>query len=499
MAQALPAGSDSLGVAMGPAGPAGSAAAGGAGAAKEELLTDLDGAPLDSERLTAILAAELDGAKVLAVEIVPGTERRWPQSHSGKLRLVLQRPARGNAVALPQQQETRLLFFKKAVAQHHPGKTPAALRRTLATNRSEARFYRGFVPKLAARGVPFLRAFWVDERFEALAPPGSEVTEVAAPPSSGRADEQEAHASLRSTGMLLLLESAEGYSQASPLDAEQAGCTLRLLARMHAAAWEDRELLARAADQLHPTGGTWVQREAAELQRARSVWPRFLQAFTPIAPGLLGRPELVRLAERLEAVVPQVVAETTASPGSSFATLLHGDFKAANAFLPEDARCGGMAVPIDFQGVGVGFGMGDVAMHLIHSVSFEALCDGGEERLVSAYLEALAAELSPAAAAAYTPEVAWRQYRLAVLSYSRMLLGGFVTDASPEAYAAQNASPRAINVGMIFRDRRAALRLVERVDSCLRYLEREAAADAGADGSNPAVKRQRLEPTSAKY
>ena len=42
-----------------------------------------------------------------------------------------------------------------------------------------------------------------------------------------------------------------------------------------------------------------------------------------------------------------------------------------------------------------------------------------------------------------------------------------VTDAAPEAFAARNAGPRAMNVGMLYRDPRVALRVVRRVDEFL--------------------------------
>ena len=45
---------------------------------------DLDGEPLTNERLSALLG---DGR--VSFQVIPGTERRWPQSHSACLLLEL--------------------------------------------------------------------------------------------------------------------------------------------------------------------------------------------------------------------------------------------------------------------------------------------------------------------------------------------------------------------------------------------------------------------------
>ena len=100
-----------------------------------------------------------------------------------------------------------------------------------------------------------------------------------------------------------------------------------------------------------------------------------------------------------------------------------------------------------------------------------AQADGGDHSLVAAYLVALRARLPPEASAAFTPAVAWRHYRLAFLDYARHLFTHMPTDASPAAIAARGAGPRAMNVGMVYRDPRVALRLVRRVDEYLSVYE----------------------------
>ncbi len=57
-----------------------------------------------------------------------------------------------------------------------------------------------------------------------------------------------------------MLECVEGYEQASPISEEQAVQALRGLAGLHAAAWEDRELLSRIAQRLQRFGGSFALR-----------------------------------------------------------------------------------------------------------------------------------------------------------------------------------------------------------------------------------------------
>merc|ERR1712187_932026 len=99
---------------------------------------------------------------------------------------------------------------------------------------------------------------------------------------------------------------------------------------------------------------------------------------------------------------------------------------------------------IDFQWVGVGYGMSDVAMTLIHSVSHEALCDGGDERLVELYLTTLERELREHGIS-YPFDAAWRHYRLAVVDYARQLFPHFPTDSSLESFEVRASAPRAEN------------------------------------------------------
>jgi len=436
-----------------------------------DMLLGLDGQALSCEELTAILRKAGDITEdqaVATVEVVPGSERRWPQSHSAKLRLSLL-PSSGEVEA---KGEERLIFLKKVLTREAASDSLEALCRDLASNANEAHFYNEFQDLLVKRGLPLLKAYHVDLRLPWM----EQNVDITA------ADE----ASLRKGGMLCLLESAEGYFQTSPLSVEQAKTSLNLLAKMHGAAWQDEKLLARAAHRLQPVAGYWTleKRGQEEMQRMAENWKGYVAAFADARPELFARPGIAELAQRIQSLAPRIAKEMAASPSDPFATLVHGDYKAMNIFLKETLMEGESAkrrrlsvdsetdaLPIDFQWTGVGFGMSDVAMHLSHSVALDAMRDGGERSLVLGYHEALVSSVGSSQAASYTAEVAWRHYCLGVIDYARMVIGCFFKNATPETFAARADKE---NVGLCYRNVEASLEFVERVDGCLRVIEAEA-------------------------
>ena len=447
------------------------------------------------KQLSCAQLSSLLGAKVRSFHIYNGTERIWPQSSSAILCIT--------GAGTP----TRVFAKASAPAAN---KSEASRRKELASNRVEARFYRDFVPVLRERGVPFFAALAIEE----------------SSPATG--------------GMLLLLEAADegSYFQASPLTSEQIHHALGYLAAFHAAAWEHTSLLTRASTELHIHGGGWWslhQREEAELARMLECWPRVLSAFEAVDPELVRQPSVVRLAIRLRAIAPAVSALLDVEPMARFCTLMHGDFKAANIFLPcrgglitadpgtanlgtanlgaadlgaanlGDADLGAadlgaagpcaaelpgapLAVGVDFQWVGHGLGMRDVAYHLTHAASHEALSPAGAEQgFLDSYCAQLRARLPASAAAAFTDEVARRHYELGLVDYARLLFSRFVTDASEANFAATNAAPRAANIGVLFRDVRAAPRFIRRIDRLVTQLEAEFHADGEAEGCSLGV------------
>ena len=98
---------------------------------------------------------------------------------------------------------------------------------------------------------------------------------------------------------------------------------------------------------------------------------------------------------RPRAAAPWISAQQSPAPGDRFATLVHGDLKAMNVFLPAApvevdslpscATAAEGVVLIDFASTGVGFGMADVALHLVHALMPADLEGVGEEALVNSY------------------------------------------------------------------------------------------------------------------
>ena len=417
------------------------------------LLTSVDGEDMSPEWLSTVLKkAEKEGQQPLPSSTVASvgldlkTQKLWPQSHSAELLLTLDQspPAR--------------LFLKKVDAKHMPAKSVAALRRDLESNRNEARWYKNFSAELLKRGVPLLRSPLVDERLDCL-------------DNAAESDHEEE--TLRQGRMMLLLECVDqaSYRQQSPLTPQQANQSLKLLAGFHAAAWEDRGLLEQASQTLHAQGCYWAlsRRGEAELRQLQPTWAAYLEAFMSHAPDLLSKPSIRNLAQRLENVAPWVASQLRASPHDDFATLVHGDFKAMNLFLPVDAA--GQPLLIDFQWTGVGYGMADVAMHLSHSVATEAVLSN-EEDMVRMYHTVLVNLLSQrgaaAAAEAFSFETAMHYYTLAFLDYARMVISCFFRDASPESFMARSGNP---NVGFVYRNVEASLQYIQMVDRHLATME----------------------------
>ena len=265
------------------------------------------------------------------------------------------------------------------------------------------------------------------------------------------------------------------------------------------------------------------------------VWADFVQQFQPVCPDLFARAPVQALGHRLlraaEWVDRQLWGGAGAGPGAraaQFRTLVHGDFKAMNAFVPRDG--GALRAPpqpamaIDFQWTGCGFGMQDVAYHLSHSGPLEAMADSaaeggehaaadaagaatgalgagapgacapaaseglavGEEALIRHYYRCLRRLLRDEgkgrAAEEYTYAVALRHYKLSVLDYARVVVSCFYRGASPEAFAKKAGN---MNCSLVYRSVPAALAFVRRLDAFLGEFEAEAgfpAPGAPVDG-----------------
>jgi len=115
-----------------------------AGEGADSILCGLDGDPLSHELLLAALEALGGGqGSGITVSVVPGSENKFPTSHSAILSLM------SKDSGAPASQ----LFVKKVSAEAMKHKQWADRRRTLAYSRTEMRFYTEFAPHLVACGV----------------------------------------------------------------------------------------------------------------------------------------------------------------------------------------------------------------------------------------------------------------------------------------------------------------------------------------------------------
>ena len=148
-----------------------------------------------------------------------------------------------------------------------------------------------------------------------------------------------------------------------------------------------------------------------------------------------------------------------------------------NAFLPTEANKEGKedAIMIDFSCTGIGYGMSDVGMHIVHAVLPNDLDNGGEELLVEGYLSALEDAMNRSGMNngerwTYPREVAMRHYQLACVDYLRFIMGRFWSSATPESFEKKKNSK---NTTLINRNLEAAMKFIGKVDRYLEVFEKE--------------------------
>lgn len=259
----------------------------------EDILCGLDGKPVCLELLSSAV-----GQKVTSIEVVPGSENKFPTSHSAILSL-----------SGEDGRTLRKLFVKKVSAEAMKHKAWADRRRTLAYSRTEMRFYKEFAPELVARGVNVPR---LAATVDCLGPLLGEDSAVADPPG----DEPPEEVLNQGGGMLFLECAPQHLTQCSPISAAQARAALTTIAGMHAAAWGDEALLSPAAARLQQYGGSFSLsiRNPKELAKLCSNWERFVAVFGEHNPTLFQKPSVLALGSRLEAISSWVAAELQAPP-----------------------------------------------------------------------------------------------------------------------------------------------------------------------------------------
>mmetsp|Transcript_26859 Transcript_26859/g.48727 ORF Transcript_26859/g.48727 Transcript_26859/m.48727 type:complete len:129 (-) Transcript_26859:582-968(-) len=90
-----------------------------------------------------------------------------------------------------------------------------------------------------------------------------------------------------------------------------------------------------------------------------------------VVVDILEKESVVRLGQRVYHMAEYVSKELTPDVGDEYATMVHGDYKAMNVFLPSESIEEGNkdAIMIDFSCTGIGYGMSDVVgMHIVHAV-----------------------------------------------------------------------------------------------------------------------------------
>ena len=418
------------------------------------LLRNIDGSPITNSQLSQVLySLHGEEAEITDIEII--SETLQGGSHSGVLRLL-----RPNGAA-PEN-----IFLKKITASHAPMSKRSwhDRRKTLAYARTESRFYGEFISgqdistRLARFHVRLPRLIFSDNRLD-LVLGDSKVHE-----SAGDEPSLETQAS---AGAILFLECAGSeYIQSSPLSFLQAKQALRAVAGLHAAFWEDSQLLSLASERLQRHGGVYALeiRNPAEIAKIMPNWDHFVSEFRSMNEAFFLQPNVRSLGQRLDKCARIVSQKASPSPTDRYATLIHGDFKAMNVFIPTSLESDAML--IDFAGIGVGLGMSDVAMLLIHSVDPSTLDDGGQGRLIDIYLEALKEN----GILDYDKAVAMHHFHIGVLDYARFVISRFWSDASETAFLKRASNP---NVCLPNRNVIAALRFIERIDKSLAIIEPE--------------------------
>jgi thiamine kinase-like enzyme len=348
------------------------------------------------------------------------------------------------------------------------------LRRTLIYGRTETRFYKEILPLLVRKGFPdadrmvptcHVAVCNLHEhgliRDDSVAYEDDHVTTM---PTMEQAANH---------GAFLVLDSIDmqEYYQTSPLTRQEALKCLEALAHLHAAAWQDVDMLRQANTRMARGSYHLSTRNPKELHRMVESWKHFCHEFQHLP--LIAQPSIQALGRRMQQMAEYISQQLIPSPEDQYATLTHGDFKAMNVFLPVDNEK--PAVMIDYASTGVGNAMSDVAMHVIHAVQPSDGGDDKEEELVDEYLTMLekARKRYHRDAPPYPREVALRHYRLACCDYIRFIMGRFWKSATVASIELKKDS---MNVTLVNRNVDAAMAWIQKVDTYLQEFEDEKAA-----------------------
>jgi thiamine kinase-like enzyme len=385
------------------------------------------------------------------------------------------------------------LFVKCVEASKYSNRPWADLRRALLYSRTEARFYSDILPLLRERSSSnwdiapkcYLAESCLDDLIGEDESTAAEQKQVTI--DNGNNDPKynvNDDSILQGKGGNLILESLKDkYYQSSPLTLNQASDCLSAVAKFHAAAFEDKEILQQVSTKLCEYGGSYhlSNRNPKELNEIRETWDQLVADIRDAAPsGFFEREHIMNIGQRIYDVAGYVSKQLSPSYGDDCATLVHGDYKAMNVFLPltatdcnnnnNDGDENGEPLLIDFSSVGIGLGVSDIAMHIPHAVSPQDLENGGEEQLVEHYYQVFHNALPLSKKDAYTKEQFMRHYRFATVDYFRFILGRMWKGLTLEVFEKRRELK---NFAEFNRTIEAALAFIERVDKYLIEIEKE--------------------------
>lgn len=401
-------------------------------------------------------------------------------------KVISQANAEGQRLLLTLHEDEALydheVFVKRvAVADYVASKKDwADLRRTLLYLRTEVRFYQQILPLLQKAGLKaaphvylaqhsLAEDGWMPDEESALSPAGA--------PPDVYSDYQTSQdlSKVKGSGKIIMdCVKDDEYVQASPISVNQAKECLTAVAQMHAAAWQDESLLKHCSQQLSLASFHLEVRNPKELSGMEDSWKHFATQFAgPLQEaGLEERTKT--LGKRLQLAAKAISLQLSPRYDEKYATLVHGDYKAMNVFLPRKPSL--PALMVDYASTGIGLGVSDLAMHIHHAVLPKDLANGGEEELVDYYLQELERLLPEGQT--YPREIALKHYRVAVVDYGRFVLGRFWKMATPEMFEKGKDSP---NTTLINRNLEAAMVYIDRLERYLTEFEQQNASSSAEE------------------
>lgn len=174
------------------------------------------------------------------------------------------------------------------------------------------------------------------------------------------------------------------------LSKDQAACALQWIATFHALFWGETSSTCTWRRDLWDRGAFWTT-PAVGTEGVATAWIGTMRYLEQKHPEYLtaSTQSLGRRIEKAGSAISRLLAKE--SVGSQYGTLIHGDYKAANLFFPNDPESADSVAAVDFQFTGGGLGVEDVAYLLYPDARgdhFEY-----EEELLETYHEELILQL----------------------------------------------------------------------------------------------------------